>query len=144
MFGDVWYPVRDGDPRLMTLHKRHYSAINQLPGQPKCIGPGEHLALVTTCGQACWVWKNAFFRRDSQTGVNCSIFRNEGAGISSELILLAEPYAWQKWPNETRLFTFVAPAKIASVNPGYCFKVAGWQHCGYSEKGLHILEKHRT
>ena len=27
------------------------------------------------------------------------------------------------------------------VNPGYCFKMAGWGFCGTTKGGLHILEK---
>jgi hypothetical protein len=49
--------------------------------------------------------------------------------------------AWQRWPGK-RLFTYVWDAKVKSANPGYCFKKAGWQHCGRNADGrLTILEK---
>jgi hypothetical protein len=71
----------------------------------------------------------------------CSIFRNEGPLRSSDLILEAEQLAWRRWPGQ-RLFTYVWPAKVKSVNPGYCFKMAGWQQCGRNKDGrLIILEK---
>jgi hypothetical protein len=73
--------------------------------------------------------------------VNCAIFRNEGQRLSSDLILAAEEMAWRRWPGE-RLFTYVWDAKVKSVNPGYCFKMAGWTSCGRNKDGrLTILEK---
>ena len=56
------------------------------------------------------------------------------------MILAAERYAWDRWPNE-RLYTYVAPNAVESTNPGYCFKVAGWTHCRTTSRGLHELEK---
>ena len=47
--------------------------------------------------------------------------------------------AWQRWPGE-RLYTYVAPGKVKSPNPGWCFQCAGWRRCGHTQRGLHILE----
>jgi len=55
-------------------------------------------------------------------------------------ILEAEAEAFAKW-GPARLFTYVDPRKIASRNPGYCFKVAGWRRVGYSKDGKHLLAK---
>lgn len=120
---------------------RHYSARHYADGRrPKLfVGPGEKLVLVTSDRTALFVWRK-FISDDGQTGVNCAVFRNEGHKLSSQLILEAEQIAWGKWPGE-RLYTYVAPRKIKSVNPGYCFKMAGWHVCGYSKRGLVILEK---
>jgi hypothetical protein len=77
---------------------------------------------------------------DGQRGVMCSVFRNEGAHRSSDLIREACELAWQRWPG-ARLFTYVADAKVRSTNPGYCFQVAGWRKCGRNKDGrLTILE----
>ena len=72
--------------------------------------------------------------------MNCSIFRNEGSRVSSELVLEAERMAQAKW-GDMRMYTYIAPDKIQSRNPGYCFKVAGWRKIGVSKKGLHLLVK---
>jgi hypothetical protein len=55
------------------------------------------------------------------------------------MISEAVSLAWRKWPGQ-RLFTFVDPAEVASTNPGYCFKVAGFRFCGRTRRGLHVLE----
>jgi len=79
-------------------------------------------------------------RMDSQTGYYCTIFRNESDRCSSDIILECERIAIDKWgPN--RLYTFIDPNKIRSVNPGYCFKCAGWRFEGVTQSGKHILVK---
>lgn len=145
MFGDVWYPVRDGNGAAVAMHRRHYPARGRNPRQFQAAGPGETLLLMTPCGRALFIWSLERYRQDGQAGVCCSCFRNEGAGLSSELILAAESDAWARWPQEERLFTFVDPAEVASPNPGYCFKRAGWRYAGRTAaRGLHILEKTRS
>ena len=73
----------------------------------------------------------------------CSLFRNEGAGLSSELITQA--VAASRWifgdPPELGIVTFVDRAKTrAKRNPGYCYKMAGWAPCGRTKGGLHVLQ----
>ena len=138
-----WIGVHDGDRRAVALYRRHYSAKSTVgwhQGGRFC-GPGKHNVFLTTDGLALWVWRLQTFRLDGQDGIECSIFRNEGPLRSSHLILEAEELAWRRWPGQ-RLFTYVWPAKVKSVNPGYCFKVAGWKQCGWNADGrLIILEK---
>lgn len=70
------------------------------------------------------------------------MFRNEGAGLSSDLIREADELAWQRWQNTPRHFTYVDPGKVRKKrDPGQCFLKAGWRTCGYSARGLLILEK---
>jgi hypothetical protein len=136
-----WIVGRDGDPGLLALYERHYSAYRYADGRKRtrCVGPGERIVLTTLMYDAAFVWKK-FRSLDNQIGVNCSIFRNESPVRSSELIREAMTFAEQRWPGE-RLYTYVNPAKIASINPGYCFKVCGWKTCGTTKKrGLTILE----
>jgi hypothetical protein len=99
------------------------------------------MVLMTIDCAALFVWQYSLTERaGGYKGVMCSIFRNEGTYLSSTLIIEAMALAWERWPGE-RLFTFVNAKKIASVNPGYCFKKAGWKHCGYSKaRNLVILE----
>lgn len=134
MIGGHWFATRDGDPRALGLYLRHYSAqknrrgaLSAAPGNAsRFAGPGEHMVLLTTRCDALFVWRAERFRADGQVGVGCSVFRNEGPVRSSVLIAEAVALAWQRWPGE-RLFTYVDPRSVASANPGYCFKRAGWQ-----------------
>lgn len=138
-----WLGVKDGDPRLLGLYKRHYSAKKNAAlrtGLRLCIAPGQKFALLTSCGRAAFVWvRNTVPRWDGQEGVCCTLFRNEGAVQSSDLIREASALAWQRWPGE-RLFSYVDPTEIRSTNPGFCFLAAGWRRCGVSKGGLVILE----
>jgi len=134
----VWIPVRDGNPTLMDLFLRHYTARASRKIF-QCIGPGEKLALVTPDARAVFAWRK--FKSDAgEEGINCAVFRNEGAGRSSDLIRDADRIAWERWPGE-RLYTYVDPAKVRHKrDPGRCFLRAGWTHAGWTEKGLRILE----
>jgi hypothetical protein len=137
-----WFATKDGDPVAKAIFDRHYSRHFYKDGRkPKLfVGPGQKMVLLTLDGLALFVWRK-FISGDGQQGVNCAIFRNEGKFLSSELILEAEQLAWSRWPGE-RLYTYVAPSKIKSVNPGFCFKKAGWRKCGTTKiNKLVILEK---
>ncbi len=138
----AWIPVRDANPSGLEIFKRHYSygRNRSRNSTGHFVGPGERLVLLTPDARALFVWRLEKFRRDDQSGINCSIFRNEGAGLSSHLIREACRMAWDRWPN-ARLFTTVNPRKIRSVNPGCCFIKAGWKKCGITKfKKLLILE----
>lgn len=137
--GGVWIPVRDGNPTASSLYDRHYSRNPASRGDPRCAGPGQKMVLLTPCARALFVWRK-FISKDQQDGVNCAIFRNEGAGLASELIREAMRLAWQRWPGE-RLYTYVNPRRVRSSNPGFCFKTAGWRVCGITKtRRLLVLE----
>lgn len=60
------------------------------------------------------------------------VFRNLGAGLSSELIVDATERTYQEWvirygaiPAE-RLRTEIGIADVRSQNPGFCYLKAGW------------------
>jgi hypothetical protein len=142
IFAGPWVAVRDGDDTARSLFDRHYSRYYYKDGRKPAlfVGPGEKLVLLTPCARALFVWRK-FLSADGQSGVNCVVFRNEGAGLSSALILAAERVAWQRWPGE-RLYTYVNPVAVASSNPGWCFMAAGWQRCGTTKKRRYrIFEK---
>lgn len=118
----------------LQLFSRHYSKYHYKDGRKpnRFVGPGERIVLVTDDGTAMFVWRK-FIDKSGQKGVNCSVFRNEGPMLSSSLISEAVQIAWARWPGE-RLYTYVNADKIRSVNPGYCFKKAGWTLCGVTKK----------
>ena len=98
------------------------------------------MVLLTDRCDALLIWRE-FRSMDRQTGISCAAFRNESGMLSSRLILHAEEMAWARWPDETRLYTYVNPRRVKGPHPGYCFKRAGWGLCGRTGKGLLILEK---
>jgi len=126
LIGEGWIEVKDGNDSCRAIFERHYSRQRFSDGRRPLlfVGPGEKLVLLTACARAVFAWRK-FNSDDGQQGINCSIFRNEGAGRSSDLIRSAMNRARQRWPGQ-RLYTYVDPRKIKSSNPGYCFKVAGW------------------
>lgn len=140
-----WLPSNQSDNRAIALYMRHYSARHYKDGRRRTqfVGPGEKMVLLTPDCTALLVGRRPkYVGQDGQEGVNCTIFRNEGYphAKSSELIQAACKLAWDRWPGE-RLYTYVEDAKIESVNPGYCFKMAGWKTCGRNADGrLTILE----
>jgi hypothetical protein len=143
--GRYWHEAKDGDADARALFDRHYSRYRYKDGRkPKLFcGPGEKMVLLTEAADALFVWRK-FRSADGQQGINCAIFRNESAHLSSDMILDAEEIAWRRWP-QTRLFTYVKAEAITSRNPGYCFKRAGWRQCGITKVNkLVILEKEAT
>jgi len=142
LFGTGWIAVRDGDDTARDIFHQHYSYKPYADGRrPKLfVGPGEKLALVWPDASALFIWRK-FISGDGQEGVNCAVFRNEGAMLSSELIRQADVIADERWPGE-RHYTYVNPRRVRSVNPGCCFKKAGWRRCGETKYNrLVVLER---
>jgi hypothetical protein len=135
------------DPEMAALADRHYS--RRTVGARQFLYSGRKIVIRNTEGTILfgWLWGDETLRMDGQTGYNCAIFRNESPRRSSDVILECEAIAVSRW-GKNRLFTYVNPLKIASVNPGYCFKMAGWQNVRdslgeirVSKTGQHLLEK---
>jgi hypothetical protein len=142
LFGSGWIEVRDGNDTVREIFERHYSRKRYADRRrPKLfVGPGDKLVLITPCARAIFAWRK-FISDNDQAGVNCAIFRNDGAGLSSNLIREADEIADNRWPDE-RHYTYVDPRKIRSSNPGFCFKAAGWRVCGVTKvHKLLILER---
>ena len=129
MFDYGWYGIKDGDARAYALFSRHYSfhhyKDNRRQLDRRIVGPGDRLVLMTPDCMALFVWKK-FDDPSGQQGVYCSVFRNEGPALSSDLIKLAMALAWDRWPGE-RLYTYVDSKQVESGLPGYCFIRAGWR-----------------
>lgn len=133
---------RDG----AKLADGHYS--RRTPGSPQFMPPGQTLVLVTPDKSAVWGWwrphpNSGLKSMNGLDGWTCSIFRNTGGAMSSDLVLAAEnELALQELQGRLvapcgpdGLLTYVWPSKIRSTNPGYCFWVAGWLKTGWSADG---------
>jgi hypothetical protein len=138
LFGPCWIPIKDGDPSAMAIFLRHYTARKNRKIY-QFVGPGEKMVLITPCAKGLFIWRK-FISDAGEVGVNCAVFRNEGAGLSSDLIRSADAIAWARWPQD-RLYTYVDPRLTRHKrDPGRCFLRAGWRHAGWTKGGLRILE----
>lgn len=147
--GGPWARVTKFDPIACAMADRHYS--RQTPGSGQFMPPGQTLVLLTRCRRGLWGWyrphpDSGVRRLDGLDGWFCSIFRNEGAGRSSDLILAAERVLLATHPDDCGpdgLLTYVAPERIKGSNPGYCYLCAGWTRTGEvsSERGRLLLRK---
>lgn len=143
-----WRQVTKFDSRACALADRHYS--RRKPGSGQFMPPGQTVVLLSECSRAVYGWwrphpKAGITPMNGLRGWTCTIFRNEGAGRSSELILRAElafdALGLDVGPDG--LITYVWDRKVASVNPGYCFKHAGYRVTGRSADGKKtLLQKH--
>ena len=138
---DRLYAVEPGDAGVRTLARRHYSTEASNPDS--WWSPAKTLCLTNIDRTILFVWQfpKPEFRKDKQTGYNCTLFRNEDGRLSSEIILEAEQLVIRAW-GQNRAFTYVDPKCIRSCNPGYCYKKAGWVQVGKSKSGKILLEKH--
>jgi hypothetical protein len=147
-----WTVSHRFDPAACRLADRHYN--RRKVGSPQFVPPGRNLVLLSECGRAVWVTSYPFARyvRHAWAGawVN-SLFRNEGAGLSSELILeavAATRYlagARTNWDEPALgLVTFVNAEKTAKqrsrhASPGACYRHAGFVDVGETKGGLVAL-----
>lgn len=141
----IWYLTKDGDRSCLELYERHYSCYDYKDGRERnqFVGPGEHLVLRTADADAMFVWRNYIDDTiPKQDGIECAVFRNEAPQryLSSELVVQADKIADHCWPGE-RHYTKVNKERVGSPNPGYCFLMAGWRRCGYTQSGKLILER---
>jgi hypothetical protein len=137
--------VVDGTGALQG-HGPHYS--RRTPGSKTFTGVGREIVLVTACGRA--VWACVYQQTPMARGTGGSrgrkgetdrkarfiwrnmMFRNLGAGLSSELIKTALARTYEEWANRygslpaERLRTEIGVNQIRSTNPGYCYQKAGW------------------
>ena len=99
--------------------------------------PGETVVLLAPDAVFGW-WrpgqKCGIKAMNGLDGWTCTIFRNEGEVLSSLLILDAELVfpEYRLSIGSDGLLTYVWDARVRSVNPGACFKAAGWRRIGRS------------
>ncbi len=128
----VWQLRDHCDPAALALADRHYS--RRRPGSGQVGPPGRKLVLVTPCERAVWIthWPYAHLALDRLDTWRCTLFRNEAPAElrSSDLIRAAMDLTASLWTARPTTVpgwvTWIDPAAVASPNPGYCFKRAGW------------------
>jgi hypothetical protein len=136
----------------------HYS--RRTPGSKTFTGVGQEIVLVTACGRGVWACIRQRTPHAPGTGASRGregvldtharylwrnmLFRNLGAGLSSELIREATEMTYREWirrygalPAE-RLRTEIGIREIRSTNPGYCYMMAGWER-GETKRGKLFL-----
>lgn len=72
-----------------------------------------------------------------------SLFRNEGAGLSSELIREAVAATRGVWPAvpDLGMVSFVDASKTRKKrDPGRCYRKAGFRHVGFTKGGLWVYQ----
>jgi hypothetical protein len=129
---------------VRPLADRHYN--RQKVGAPQFVPPGRCLVLRTPALDAFWItaWPFAEYVKHAWPGAwVCSAFRNEGAELSSLLILDAVAATRARWPDVPALgmITFVDAGKVRRKrDPGRCYLRAGFERVGLTAGGLIALQ----
>lgn len=133
-----WWLSDRASPLAREIADRHYN--RQSIGAAQFVPPGR--CVVLRQPKALWVtsWPFAEFVKHAWAGawIN-SAFRNEGAGLASELILQAVAATRAIWANVPALgiVTFIDPEKVRRKRDlGYCYLKAGFERVGETEGGL--------
>lgn len=140
----TWYLSNRAEPTAVAIADRHYN--RQKPGTPQFVPPGRCIVLLAEDERALWVtsWPFAEYVKHAWAGawVN-SLFRNEGAGVASELIreaVAVTRYFWQ--PPEQGLITFIDPHHVKPTMVrgakvwGWTYLKAGFRPAGKTKGGL--------
>jgi hypothetical protein len=140
----------------------HYS--RRTPGSKTFTGVGQEVVLVTKCGRAVWACirqktpmavgsGRSRHRKDDETKKTDAkarylwrnmMFRNLGAGLSSELVREATEMTYREWVKrygalpEERLRTEIDVTRVRSTNPGFCYLMAGWEKGVVKNKKLFL------
>lgn len=142
----IWERSDRFDDKARIIADAHYN--RQKVGSPQFVPPGRCLVLygATETGRAFWVtsWPFGEYVRHAWPGAwICSAFRNEGAGLSSQLIrdAVAATRAYMGEPPEIGMVTFVDRSKVRGKKHfGYCYRMAGFEPCGETKGGLLALQ----
>ena len=143
---NFWRRVTKFDPAAVALADKHYS--RRKPGSRQFMPPGQTIVLLTHDNSALFGWwrphpTSGIKQMNGLDGWTCTIFRNTDPFSikSSELICAAEQAITEAGHTvgPDGLITYVWDSKVASVNPGYCFKLAGYKRRGRSADGKKTL-----
>lgn len=143
----IWQTSHRADPRSRVLADRHYN--RQKIGSPQFVPPGRCAVFYAEneTGRAFWVtsWPFAEYVKHAWAGAwVCSAFRNEGAGIASDMIveaLQATRFAYPETP-ELGMITFLDQKHVQPImrrgkpSWGYTWEKAGFRHVGFTKGGL--------
>jgi len=146
----IWETTHRGDLATRLIADRHYS--RQKPGTAQFVKPGRCVVLFAQndAGRAYWVtsWPFAEYTKHAWAGAwECSAFRNEGAGVASEMIEDALAVTRQEFgdPPALGLVTFINRKKVNPImvrgRPvyGWTFIKAGFEYAGETKGGLLVL-----
>lgn len=147
----MWQRVGRADPRAAALADRHYS--RKTPGSKHFTPPGRCMVLYTSTatGEAVWVtsWPYTEFVKHAWPGAwMCSLFRNENAGIASELIVAAVEETVRHFgpPPDQGMITLIDRRKVRPVivrgEPvwGWTFRKGGFRVAGETKSKLLVLQ----
>lgn len=147
----TWTKSNRADPKARAVADRHYN--RQKPGSPQFVPPGRCLVLYAEneTGKALWVtsWPYAQYVKHQWAGAwMCSAFRNEGAGVASELIREAVAATMEYFgePPEQGMVTFidrkkVKPTMVHGVPTwGRTYALAGFRYVGETKGGLMAMQ----
>lgn len=133
--GGYWRPSHKFDKRGAALADGHYS--RRTVGSPQFMPPGQTQVLVSADEASVFGWwrphpRSGIRAMNGLDGWTCSIFRRTGGAKASDLIIAAEIYLALSGMGcgPDGLLTYVWDSKVASANPGFCFKAAGWHTAG--------------
>jgi len=142
-----WIKSHRADPQVVPLADRHYN--RQKVGSPQFVPPGSCLVLKSPCLNAFWVtsYPKAEYVKHAWAGAwMCAAFRNEGAGLSSDLIRDAVAHTRDFYgdPPPLGMITFVDRSKTRAKSRdhiGYCYQRAGFLLLNERTKGgLYVLQ----
>lgn len=153
MIAQHWHRVTKFDPRAAALADQHYS--RRTIGSPQYMPPGQTLCLLSTDERAVFGWwrphpDSGIKAMNGLDGWTCTIFRNTGLVLSSELIIDAEMALYSTGVNcgPSGLITYVFGRKVATHGQpgkhaaGWCFRKAGYRATGLSaDKKKTLLQK---
>lgn len=149
-----WGLVTRADPRACLVADRHYS--RQSIGSNQMMPPGRCCVLYTDArgGEAVWgtSWPFAQYVKHQWAGAwMCSIFRNEGAGLATELIwsavaatraVLGEPPALGMitFINRKHVRPYICGPERTRAIWGQTFRQVGFKEVGLTKSGLLALQ----
>lgn len=136
----IWRLSNRFSRAALPIANRHYN--RQTPDSPQFVPPGRCVVLLaeTASGKALWVSSWPRYAQHAWEGgwIN-TVFRIEGAWLSSDLITLAVAATLAEWglPPAIGFVTFVNAEKVRRKrDPGRCYRKAGWRHVGHTKGGL--------
>lgn len=142
----IWEKSNRFDQRAREIADRHYN--RQKPGTPQFVPPGRCCVLYAEndSGRAFWVTSYPFaeYVRHAWAGAwVCSAFRNEGAGVASEMIreAVAATRAHFGEPPELGMITFIDTKKVKPTKVhgrdtwGLTYIKAGFKPVGKTKAG---------
>lgn len=150
--GQRWCMSHRFDPAAAAIADRHYN--RRKIGSPQFVPPGRCAVFLTDDGRAVWVtsWPFAEFVKHAWPGAwVCSLFRSEGAGRASTLIVQAVAATRAVYGDAPALgmLTFVNRAKVRPTIVrgapvwGWTYLKAGFHVCGETKGGLLALQMDR-